>query len=254
MEANERKQYFNDICLINYTKRHRCVRKNPLSPPLKVIVSEGDSWFQFPSILGVTDIISNLINKRYAVYSLGAADDTLENMYNNGEYIEPIQEYNADTFLISAGGNDLLKDVGKFFSEKEIDPQKTNAILENKIGKYYNKIFDSVLEIQEAPELNIICHGYDYIIPQNLGENSVGYGLEKQGVAKADWKNITDFLIDLFNDKLSSITNKFNDRVHYVNLREKVGNKNWYDEIHPNDVGFSNITEVIIKKIEDLRS
>ena len=70
-----------------------------------VIVSEGDSWFQYP--LRLVDIIDHL-SAEYAIRSLDAAGDTLQNMFEEGEYIEAIQETGASVFLFSGGGNDVL--------------------------------------------------------------------------------------------------------------------------------------------------
>jgi hypothetical protein len=85
-----RLQQFNDRVADNY--------KGP------IIVSESDSWFQFPIL--VDDIIDHLLEEGYAIRSVDAAGDTLANMLKEGEYLDAIRETGASIFLFSAGGND----------------------------------------------------------------------------------------------------------------------------------------------------
>ena len=58
-----------------------------------IIVSEGDSWFQYPLLL--KDTIDHVMN-RYAVMSLGAAGDLLNRMADKQEYVRAVQETGAD--------------------------------------------------------------------------------------------------------------------------------------------------------------
>ncbi len=71
------------------------------------IVSEGDSWFQYPLIL--SDIIDELsTDEDKAIYSVGAAADVLENMVNEREYHDALDETGASILLLSGYGNDML--------------------------------------------------------------------------------------------------------------------------------------------------
>ena len=54
-----------------------------------VLVSEGDSWFQYP--IKLEDTIDHLYAKGFAVRSLDAAGDTLENMLKDREYVDAIE-------------------------------------------------------------------------------------------------------------------------------------------------------------------
>ena len=252
----KRKKIFYKKCRIDPTKPghikwgRKCSRSRTYAgPSYKVIVSEGDSWFQYPWVLN--DIIDHVINKGHIVCSVGAAGGTLQEMYRNRkQYMKPIEMYNTDIFLISGGGNDLLRDIGKFIKDKKINHESVEKTLEENMEKYYNKIFTSLSQVSEAPELNIICHGYDYIIPRENGW--IGPQLAGEGILEDEWKNITDDLIDMFNKRLSAIANSYK-QVHYVDLRGQVGDKNWYDEIHPNDTGFAKVAPYIIEKIKELR-
>ena len=74
----------------------------------KIILAEGDSWFEYP--LFINEIIDSLIKSRkqdYAIFSLAYGADWLANMIYENEYIEELQLLTPDVFLISGGGNDL---------------------------------------------------------------------------------------------------------------------------------------------------
>lgn len=73
----------------------------------KIILAEGDSWFNYPVIL--TDLIDRIsMEKNFAVYSLAAGGDWLLNMLTARHYVEELSVLHPDVFLISGGGNDLV--------------------------------------------------------------------------------------------------------------------------------------------------
>lgn len=73
----------------------------------KVIVAEGDSWFEFPFF--IRDIIDHLNDhKQYAIYSLAYGGDWLTNIVYEGKYVEKLSVFSPDVFLVSGGGNDLV--------------------------------------------------------------------------------------------------------------------------------------------------
>ena len=56
----------------------------------KVLVTEGDSWFQFPFLLD--DVVDHLV-ENYNVYSVGAAGDSTRNMiFTDPEYLDAIDD------------------------------------------------------------------------------------------------------------------------------------------------------------------
>ena len=72
----------------------------------KVIVAEGDSWFQYPFF--VTDIVDHLLRDGRVVCSLAAGGDWIGNMVYEDKYISELTDYQPEVFLISGGGNDLV--------------------------------------------------------------------------------------------------------------------------------------------------
>ncbi len=86
------------------------IKKNIKSHPnTKIILAEGDSWFEYPRF--IKDVIDWLIISRkedYAVHSLAYGADWLANMIYENKYIEDLQMINPHVFLISGGGNDIV--------------------------------------------------------------------------------------------------------------------------------------------------
>jgi len=73
----------------------------------RVIVAEGDSWFNYPVLL--SDVIDWItMEDNLAVYSVASGGDWLLNMLNAKKYIEQLSTLHPDVFLISGGGNDLV--------------------------------------------------------------------------------------------------------------------------------------------------
>jgi hypothetical protein len=77
------------------------------NPGNKVILVEGDSWFNYPILL--SDVIDWIgMERNLAVYSLASGGDWLLNMLNARKYIEQLSVMHPDVFIISGGGNDLV--------------------------------------------------------------------------------------------------------------------------------------------------
>lgn len=75
----------------------------------KLIIAEGDSWFEYPIFL--KDIIDWIIKDTdNPVYSLAYGGDWIANIIYEEEYIIELTTYQPEVFLISGGGNDLVGD------------------------------------------------------------------------------------------------------------------------------------------------
>lgn len=211
-----------------------------------VIVSEGDSWFQYP--LKLEDVIDHLMG-RYAVRSLDAAGDTLQNMFNEKEYLPAIQETRASVFLFSGGGNDVLGGGNLKEHLRDFDPALKPAdhllpsyreVLDHAIS-LYDRIFRSV---EDGPgDVLTICHGYDRPVP-NSGK-WLGRPMEERGITdRAFQKRITDRMVDSFNARLKLLADAF-PHVTYLDLRDVVGAdpSRWDDELHPTSKAFGDVAD-----------
>ncbi|MEM9920794.1 MAG: SGNH/GDSL hydrolase family protein [Bacteroidota bacterium] len=220
------------------------------------IVSEGDSWFQYPLFL--KDIIDNLNKKRdYAIYSLGYGGDWLSNIFREMEYIRAIRAEKPEVFLISGGGNDMLFEgnakqlilpYDPNRSPKDYLTQEYHQSIEA-LGLTFNSMFANLT--REFPKLQIICHGYDYVLPKS--DKWLGKPMKSLDITQKKLKReIARSLIDGFNEKLFEVTAQY-ERVHHVDLRGTLkSSRSWKDELHPKNAGFRKISKKIDRKIREV--
>ena len=208
------------------------------------IVSEGDSWFQYPFLL--RDVIDQL-SEDFAIFSLGAAGDLVQDMLDQDEILQAVRQQKPHVFLISGGGNDLLGDgmlktalhpfkAGK--PAKDYPNATFGKRLKSIIG-VYRSIFTTLLT--EFPNLKILCHGYDYALPANgrwLGKPMAGLGIKDKTLQA----QIVAELIDRFNTALVGLAGEFPGSVVRVSCLNSVGG-NWHDELHPDNIGYVDAAE-----------
>lgn len=215
-----------------------------------IIVSEGDSWFQYP--LRLKDIIDHLSKKKdFAIYSLGFAGDWLSNILDEKEYLQPIEDYQAKIFLISGGGNDML---GKRRLESLLKPFKegrpASAYFKDDFYTVIAQLKQMYLHLYSElhakhPDLKIIGHGYDHAIPKN--GQWLGKPMKRLGIRdKTLQREITRLMIDKFNDMRHEIADEL-DYVFHVDCRGLV--TDWYDELHPKSSSFKTISNEFEKII-----
>lgn len=94
-------------------KFHKKIRegfRNPqLYPDHKVVLVEGDSWFEYPIFLkDISDYLEKKPN--LAIYSLAHGSDWVANMISNLQYEYDYVKIKPDVFIISGGGNDMVGD------------------------------------------------------------------------------------------------------------------------------------------------
>ncbi|MCC0030027.1 MAG: caspase family protein [Brucellaceae bacterium] len=212
-----------------------------------IVVSEGDSWFQYPLLL--EDTIDQLDAMGYAIRSLGAAGDTLDNMIAKPEYIDALRQTGASIFLFSAGGNDVLGGGHLADHLLQFDPTKSAVqhILPSFNGLVAKAIsgYDTVLRSVEAlpGDVQIFCHGYDYVFP-NAGK-WLGKPMASRGIKDKPFQRlITSELINRFNTRLKALLEGF-PNAHYIDARGAVADKisAWHDELHPKDAGYKAVAK-----------
>ena len=206
------------------------------------IVSEGDSWFQYPCTL--RDIIDK-IKGNYAVLSLGAAGDTMSKMLEKSEYMDHLEKENAHVLLFSGGGNDVLgnghlENMLKHYESSNPD-RKPEDYLNDESDKVFKDIENNYRLLIErvsciSHRVDIFIHGYDYVLPNNgkyLGKPMASIDIVDPELQKA----IVRVLIDKFNLILKNLSVE-KEIVHHIDCRGAVPENKWYDEIHPNSHGF----------------
>lgn len=213
-----------------------------------VIVSEGDSWFQYP--VRLKDTIDVLM-ETYQIYSLGAAGDLLSDMAQHAEYMDAIASEDADILLLSGAGNDFAANGRMESFLKQYDDQMTvpdlinRSVWQNFLGEIrttYHSMFNTVTTTY--PNLLVLMHGYDYAVPERNGK-WLGGPLANRGVPENLWKDVIKLLIDDLNIELSQIAESFGPNVNHVDCRGVVGNtsRSWFDEMHPKETGYTKVAQ-----------
>jgi hypothetical protein len=165
----------------------------------RIIVAEGDSWFQFPFF--ITDIIDWLLkDKNFALYSIAAGGDWLANIIYEGKYIEELSVHNPHVFLISGGGNDFIggnriaimvsknQNRLKYHSPNQIMEAAENTITQLEANTFYEiqqyinpefyaymwtlktqyyMLFRNLSASKKFSNLKIVTQGYDHVIPSS---------------------------------------------------------------------------------------
>ena len=209
-----------------------------------VIVSEGDSWFQFPILLKDT---IDWLSEDYAILSLDAAGDTMTRIEKQSEFVKPIKKFGASIFLLSAGGNDLLasgslaKHLGRFNTGATpaslLLPSFDALVSQVLIG--YRRIFTRLAN--ECPGLAIFVHGYDNVVPRSGGP-WLGKIMEGLNIVDAPLQAaIVERMMGIFNRGLAAVSAEFAD-VTYLDVRGLVQGR-WHDELHPKDAGYKEVAD-----------
>lgn len=221
-------------------RRHRAYRRRiGAAPNTTRIVSEGDSWFQYPLLL--EDIIDHLmLIEDFAVFSLDAAGDTLGQIIEQNEIIQAIDAERAAALLLSAGGNDLfaaghiaelLEEVRPDTPVRKLVGARFDAFVTRIIGDYR----DLLLKVRAAhPQVVIFIHGYSAAFPRM--DRWIGLPLKRKGISAPEMQHaIVREMVTRFNaaQKRMAAEAVFEGKVVHVDLSGLgPAAEEWYDEIH----------------------
>ncbi|MHA7773845.1 hypothetical protein [Roseibium sp. M-1] len=261
--------------------RRRRVFMNRLNSDEKtpVLVSEGDSWFQFPMLI---DEVIDQLGPKYRIYSVGAAGDTAQNMVhgplNNGgcEYMTALREVrdHVKAFLFSAAGNDIIGEdpqtgvaalyelIRPFNGDAgDVQGHINHGVLKDKLDflrSAYRKMITDVRADPSFTQLPIVIHGYDYAFPYPHGNNDkrnpryaannewLGEPLDDRKITDGKLRrNIIKYLVDELYVMLSGLAGQSKKtRIWVVDCRGALPKvTDWNDEIHATSKGFSKIAD-----------
>jgi lysophospholipase L1-like esterase len=215
-------------------------RKSPL-------VDEGDSWFRLPPVIRPETLIDQLQQQDgYPFDNLAHWGDTLADMILRGEFWAPLLSGEADTFLLSGGGNDVLsgqEGIASFLNQYDVDHDKPTDAPYYIKREFYDNLQTLLASYEQliqrvhvrAPHVIMLGHGYDYVIPREDGP-WIGNGMAFRGLSPsfkpALCQAIIRIMIDAFNGGLSRFANIYSN-YQYVDLRGAIGKTQWFDELHP---------------------
>ena len=221
------------------------------------IISEGDSWFQYPLILH--DVVDYLMREdEFAVLSFGGAGDLIRDMVAKAEFLGALKTEQPEFFIISGGGNDLvsgrglkrlLKSPDSSFQPHQLIDRIALANFKAQIMQDYTSLFSTAL--RDVPELKILCHGYSYPVP-NEGR-WLGRPMSELGITDRQLQSeLLRIIFDEVNDAIEDVAESFPGSAHYLDIRNVVPATGWYDELHPTNHYFGEVAGVFKEKILEL--
>ncbi|MCC6429073.1 MAG: hypothetical protein IT435_19920 [Phycisphaerales bacterium] len=250
-------------------KRPRGLRLGP-SGELRVL-AEGDSWFDYPKILGTGGgLISHLEQ---------IADIEILNMAHYGDEVrgmmaleqrerleELLRDRSLGTFdllMFSGGGNDVVggqmclwirtREPGMSVADA-IDQERYEDVLDLlEIG--YRDLFSIRDEL--SPETHIVTHSYDIPQPNNKGVCGIGPWL-KPSLDYRGWDDaaaqfeIVRQMLDRFDQILSGFQGSV-DKFTHIHTQGMLDRKtDWHNELHPNRSGFRKVALAINNQLADV--
>jgi hypothetical protein len=240
--------------------RYRKRRRGGLAP----VVSEGDSWFDYPFFRNMIDHIDDA--ELFAHMRLETSGDTVDNMIGKPSSLKNLQIVVEDVrpvcVLFSGGGNDMADAAdGLFQNPGTTDPE------DYLIPKATKDLFDGMTDAYEAmietigPTAPVFAHGYDYFAPSPEEVRFIGVGISvgpwifpammDAGIGDGKLqRDIAAVLIDRFNDMLIELQKRHQDDFIYVDLRNTLSiTKDWENEIHPTRDGFKKVADKFRKGV-----
>ena len=236
-------------------RRHRAYRRRirgGWSGPR--FVSEGDSWFQYPTRL--QDIIDHLM-KNNAILSLGAAGDELKDIRRQREILLNIDAEGASALLLSAGGNDLF-DNGQL--GRLIEPPVPGASGADLVGPTFDAFLQGMVEqyldlfrrVHRAfPKVHILIHGYGPAFPR--GGSWIEKPLTEAGVPLEVQHEVVIEILKRFNATLKRLSERpeFHGRLVHVDVTD-IGTDpgDWHDEIHLDGPNYKKVADRFQKVLD----
>ena len=219
------------------------------------IVSEGDSWFQYPLLLD--DVIDHLM-RDHAVFSLDAAGDTLGDMIAQDEVVAAVLAERPHVVLLSGGGNDLVGGGRLATIVRPFDPGRSAAehvtpAFETLLQGVVGHVRRIVQRIGSAAAIPVLIHCYDHAIP-NRGR-WLGRPLEAMGIRDPVLqREIVRILIDRYAEALIRLARdpSMRRRLHVVDSRGLVPDDGWNDELHPTSRAFGIVAGLFRTRIAEV--
>lgn len=247
-----------------------------------VMLAEGDSWFEYPF---ADDIVMHL-SRRYKIYPLARAGDTLAAVEGANDIDTALSEVTPDFVLLSAGGNDIVDRLSQYVHRFSLARRRTGKayvkwtefgndvdFLAQRLERVCRKLVDKGIDV--------IVSGYDYPnprVPQTQGAQWIGPVLSTDcNIHDIPlWHWITQAMIDEYDRRLRVFAEAFNaatqaaapsattkgefvfvsqiDAVYGGTYDPRIGgpHASWTDEMHPTSAGFGRAADRVAAAIDGL--
>ena len=255
----------------------------PVSSP-RNIISEGDSWFQYPHI--PFNNAGSLINeldriirqkKRYCLINdgipLAHEGDTTTEMRQQEENKSRIRRLFRDrspvrVLLFSGGGNDLIDALDNIIilqkgvqsGQQKLGGVSINKVTYNGVKENIKKNYKYFIKICQQNDAVLLSHTYTYPDVTKEGTKFIKVGpwfktaLRNKGYRKtATQKKFCEEIIKDFRRILGSLRKEHKEYFDFVDLTGiQLTNGDKSDEIHLTTNGYEKVAKKFIKKINGL--
>lgn len=243
----------------------------------RVVVAEGDSWFDLPWVYVQTDVLDCLHEYHgYTIEAFARRGDTLENMVYGTErvsagrrrrasieeVIESVRAIQPRVFLFSGGGNDFVGDeLGSFLNHAD---SGLGVVREVYADYMFSTVFRGAIErlvdrvTEASPGCLVVMHGYANPIPDGRGARVIIEWagpwmlptLTSKNVEVSAQRSVIVGLVEKFNRMLSAIAASRSD-FEYVDVRPLVKDVDWVDELHLRSNAYKRVAAELHRRIAE---
>ena len=207
------------------------------------VVAEGDSWFRLPFFWWQAIATRIASDERFAVRNIAHWGDTLHEMLERKEYLGAIGEFRPSWLILSAGGNDVQEALGDGKLLRDYDPQRPleqsitpdGDALFQRITVGYRQLLGEVA--QAAPDVRILCYGYDYPRPEVADGQFIGRFLDGHRYPRESWTRLVAVIMQRLNQAIEAAMPAAPNAV-FMSCLHVTDDYTWYDDMHPANDGF----------------
>ena len=220
------------------------------SAPLqnRVVVAEGDSWFNLPPLIRPTAIADRIWwNRSYNIKNIARWGHTLKTILHQGQHLRTLEHYKPAYFLLSAGGNDLQQGLASGTFLHAYDPRRpVHDYLTDQAKQDFDEIADNYRTLlnqvsSKFPDTKTITYGYDYPRPLVGNGRYIGQFLHKQGFPREIMTELVRPSMEELNNRIRSVSLEFQN-ITFLNCLNVTNDFTWYDDMHPSSEGFVALT------------
>lgn len=228
------------------------------SAGLPRLVTQGDSWFDYPEYTNVVDAIDD--REEFAILRFEKSGKTLLTMGGELAIVSrSVHDELPGAVLLSAGGDDVVLDHADrlflpFDSTKTAAEHINRLWFDMKIANMRKGLEELTASVgRVAP---VVAHGYDYITPVNRGAKYDGVTVAGPWLWKAMMMNaytdaafrfaVAKVLIDEFNALLHDLAGQHPLSFVHLDLRGKFQPSDWENEIHLRKRGFGRVARAYL--------
>lgn len=237
-------------------------------PRRPIIISEGDSWFSFPTRKNIIDYIQRM--GRFDLYRLERSGDEIGEIMSGKQKRKLrrlFMKFPIDLILFSGGGNDIMsEDLFSLLNDRSKVHSWEEAINKERFYRRLQQIKNAYLDLIDLRDdyretCTIMTHGYDYPIPSDVGACLFGcrvagpwmkpYMEQSNITSKTEQINVAKWLMQHFDKMLQDLESK-TDNFIYVKTAGTLSPEDWGDELHPTSAGFKKIADKFKPDLERL--